>query len=390
MARWRLSTFYFFYFTIVGVITPFWGLYLHSLDFSPTQIGQLMAILLVSKVVLPNMWAVVADRLAMQRGNSIVLIQFATLFAALIYFLIFYAKGFWQFAAVMLGFCVFWNACLPQLEAATMNALADKRHYGRVRLWGSISFIIVVLALGYVIDWLGAQAIGWAGALAFGSVFLASLLLKPTSVVVRKHGTQQSVFTLLKDKQILMLMLMSLLMQLSHSPFYTFFAIYMEDFGYAKFEIGLMWTIGVVLEIFIFVYTANILRRFKLLNLLSFTFFIAAVRWLLIGYLPQHAWAIYLAQTAHAITYGLCHVVMIQIIDRLFQGPVQIRGQALYNSIAYGLGGAIGSTLSGLIWSWYGGQSLFIYTGFLMMGVTVLAMVTFKDMSLPKTTSQAG
>ena len=82
---------------------------------------------------------------------------------------------------------------------------------------------------------------------------------------------------------------------------------------------------------------------------------------------------IFISQTMHAITYGLYHIVMIQLIDRFFVGRYQIRGQALYSSITFGLGGAVGSILSGYIWSYFGPNELFYYSGVMMFLVMLVS-----------------
>ena len=109
------------------------------------------------------------------------------------------------------------------------------------------------------------------------------------------------------------------------------------------------------------------------MHLLTFTFLIAAIRWYLVAAFPENIVMILISQTMHAITYGLYHIVMIQLIDRFFVGRYQIRGQALYSSITFGLGGAVGSILSGYIWSYFGQNELFYYSGLLMFLVMLVS-----------------
>ena len=106
------------------------------------EIGELMAILLLTKVIAPNLWAAVADRSAIKHGNSLGILRFATGMTMLCYVMIVFANQYWAMAFGMLVFCVFWNACLPQMEAATLNQLDNNREkYGEIRLWGSIGLL---------------------------------------------------------------------------------------------------------------------------------------------------------------------------------------------------------------------------------------------------------
>ena len=296
------------------------------------------------------------------------------------------AESFWAVAAVMLGYCVFWNASLPQLEAATLNHLDDKRQYGQVRLWGSLGFIVTVAGVGLLMDFTGPKSILPAGGVALVALFFASLLMRDGFVAPRKAQSDNvNVFDLLNAK-VVVLLLLCLLMQLSHAPLQTFMSLYLSDYGYSNWQIGLVWTTGVVFEILVFIFAFRILDRFSLSSLLTFTFFIAAVRWVLVASFPELPAVVFLSQAMHAITFGLYHTVMIQLIDRLFVGQYQIRGQALYSSITFGLGGALGSFVSGYIWSGIGKQELFLFSGVLMFFVSVFSF--FFTATLTSTRSQ--
>jgi len=401
MRTWHFSSFYFFYFTTVGVMTPYWSLYLQHKGFSATDIGQLMAIFLITKLFAPNIWASIADRMRARRGSSFGLLKFASLLTLGLYCLMYLVDGFWQTAIVMLSFCLFWNASLPQLEAATLNHLQDRRdRYGRVRLWGSIGFIVMVQGLGVVMDYTGPSAILPAGMIALLSVFLASFLMRETpsqpsdkaqeeeqTVAPSNELDNPGIIKLLSPSVVFVLSL-GVLMQISHAPWHIFFSIYLEDYGYSKSTIGALWSIGVVFEIVVFIIGYRLLQRFRLSVLLSVTFLIAALRWTMVGYFPDSGWLILFTQIMHAITYGLYHSVMIKLIDRIFQGRYQIRGQALYSSVSFGLGGAIGSVISGYVWTRVGHNELFILAGVLMLLVFIISTL-FTRRVISKLSQQA-
>ena len=384
MRTWHFSNFYFFYFTTVGVVVPYWGLFLQSRGFNPTEIGQLMAIFLLTKLIAPNVWASIADNMTAKKGSSLSLLKQAAFVTFILYCLMFLVESFWATAAVMFSFCIFWNASLPQLEAATLNHLQDRRDkYGQVRLWGSVGFIVMVQSLGLIMDVTGPEAILPAGAIAILSVFFASLLLrKPNKqadeklVINDPDISQDKPIKLLSlvNKNVVFLLTLCVFMQVSHAPCHTFFSIYLEGYGYSKSSIGALWSIGVVFEILVFIVGYKLLQRFRLADLLTFTFLIAAIRWVMVASFPESGWLVLITQIMHSVTYGLYHSVMIKLIDRLFQGRYQIRGQALYSSITFGFGGAIGSFISGHIWTVYGQNELFMVSGLMMLLVFVISL----------------
>jgi len=371
------GVFYFCYFTTIGVFMPFWGLFLQHKGFSPTEIGQLIAILTLTKVFAPNIWAAIADDIATKRGSSLGIIKYAALAALVIYCLLGLVGGFWPTALIMFGFCIFWNANLPQLEAATLKHLQDRTdQYGAVRLWGSVSFILVVLSMGWVLD-----------PAALASVFLASLLMRDGSRETHVSPikvAQNKTLPLIKliNRKVVLILSLGMFMQFSHAPWQAFFSIYLESYGYSKSSIGMLWSLGVVFEIIVFLFAYKLLYRFSLAHILSFTLLIAGIRWCLVSAFPESMTLISITQAMHAITYGLYHSVMMQLIDRLFQGQYQVRGQALYGSVIYGVGGTLGSVASGYLWSFYGKNAMFMGAGIMMFVAFLVSVVFIKHLSI--------
>lgn len=356
MPYWRLSSFYFFFFGSLGALTPYWGLYLKSIGFGPEQIGQLMAILLATKIVSPNVWAWIADH----SMRTLPLVRAAALLAFALFLVVYWVSAFWWIALVMLGFSFFWNAVLPQIETTTFNHLgAHEQLYGRVRLWGSFGFIMFVLVLGPVIDRYGAVATLPATALALFGVWCTTLLI-PEPVRAGKSESRISFPSLFKRPDVLALLFACLLMQASHAPFYAFFSIYLDEYGYSKEAIGALWAFGVICEIGVFYFMHRLHWRYSLASVLMFSFLTTAFRWFLVAAFVEHAAVIVFAQSLHAVTFGVYHATALQLIRQAFQGPFQHRGIALYGSISFGIGGAVGSFYSGYIWVAAGPAMTFI------------------------------
>jgi PPP family 3-phenylpropionic acid transporter len=248
-------------------------------------------------------------------------------------------------------FSFFWNTALPLFEATTMNSLGAKtQHYSRIRLWGSIGFIITVTGLAPVFDRYGVHILPFVVLILLLFMGLDTLFVKdrhsyhPVDKQPRLIGT-------LRQPMVIALLMSCLLAQASHGPYYAFFSIYLEHLGYSRILIGLLWALGVVAEIIVFLFMHRLLPRFGAGKLLMAALLITVLRWSLIAAQPQSLPLLIFAQIGHAASFGMLHGSAIQMVHTLFPGRLQGRGQALYSSLSFGLGGAIGSLLSGYVWT---------------------------------------
>ncbi|VFT35430.1 MFS metabolite transporter [Pseudomonas aeruginosa] len=140
------------------------------------------------------------------------------------------------------------------------------------------------------------------------------------------------------------------LMQLSHGPYYTFLTLHLESLGYSRALIGLLWALGVVAEVMLFLAMPRLLQRFSLRQVLAASFLLASLRWLLLGNLADSLALLVFAQTLHAATFGSFHAAAIHFVQRSFGPRQQGQGQALYAALA-GTGGALGALYSGYSWN---------------------------------------
>ena len=356
MYYWRLSGFYFFYFASLGALIPYWGLYLKSLDFSVVEIGELVAILMATKIIAPIVWAWIADH----SGRHMRIVQIACLLATLSFSGVFLVHGYWELALVMTLFSFFWNAALPQFEATTLNHLGDQAHrYSTVRLWGSIGFVVTVAVLGRVFETTGAGLLPVVLIVLFAGIWLASLLV-PEHAVGHSEPESRPLRTVLKRPEVLALLLVCFLVQASHGPYYTFYSLYLMEHGYSKTLIGQLWALGVIAEIIIFLKMHHWLPRFGVRRLLLVATLLTALRWSMVALFVDHLSLLIAAQTLHAASFGLFHAVAIHLTHQLFTGRHQVRGQALYSSVSFGAGGAVGSLLAGYLWEGAGARWMYV------------------------------
>ena len=350
MPYWRLAGFYFFYFAVLGALVPYWGLYLKSIGFTPVDIGSLMAVLMLSRIIAPNVWAYIADH----RDDRMRVVRVASFLTVLLFAGVFAGTGFWWLALVMLAFSFFWHASLPLIEVQVMHHTRHKPGaYGRVRLWGSLGFIASVAALGPVLDAAGPWWILPALIALMAGIWVYSLTLPESEMAGHMEHAGPFMKVVLRP-EVFAFLVACLLMQVSHGPYYTFYSIYLEDHGYTKTVIGLLWAYAVLAEIGVFLVMPRILVQVSVRTVLMVSFALAAARWLMIGYFPDSlAWLV-LAQTLHAASFGTFHAAGMQMVYKFFVGKHQHRGQAVYSTVAFGVGGAVGSYYSGHTWELLG------------------------------------
>jgi len=351
----RLSSYYFFHFAALGALVPYWGPFLLEHGFAPVAIGMLMAILMGTKIVAPNVWGLLADR----RGERMPVVRLGAALAVLCFVGVFWAEGFWSMALVMAAFSFFWNAPLPLMESVTFNHLGDRvSRYASVRVWGSIGFIVTVGLLGWWQERAGNGVVPVTVLVLFVGVWLSCLVI-PDRGHAHAPQVQLSFRRLIQRREILFFLLCCLLMQASHGAYYAFYSIYLQSHGYGGTAVGALWALGVCVEVLVFLAMHRLLERFGARRMLLASLALAVLRWLLIGLFVDLVAVQVFAQSLHAFTFGAFHASAIHLTHHYFPGPTQGRGQALYNSAGFGVGGALGSLSSGLLWTSAGPTATF-------------------------------
>lgn len=344
---WRLSSFYFFYFAVVGALTPYWGLYLKSLGYSSQDVGVIGAIILATRIVAPNFWGWVADKT--QQRLSI--IRSGSLIACIFFAGVLLDQRYWWLVLVISCYTFFWHAVLPQFEVITLSYLGNEyRRYSQIRLWGSIGFIAAVVGLGWLFDIMPVRYLPLFILSFLILIWLSSLSLQN----ITEHpasSSSQGFLSLVLQPSTLCFLVVSFLLQLSHGYYYTFYSLYLvEHYGYSNTATGLLWALGVFAEVGIFLIMHKIMHRFDLRGLLLFTLAMTGIRWLLIGIYAEYLAVLLIAQLLHACSFGIAHAVSIEWVRTHFKGAHQGQGQALYSSLSYGAGGAAGALIGGFLW----------------------------------------
>jgi MFS transporter, PPP family, 3-phenylpropionic acid transporter len=341
----RLAVWYFWYFAFIGAFLPYFALYLQSIGLSASRIAVLMSLGQLMRLLAPLLWSWLAD----SGGRRVRIVVASTAAALASYSVVFLTQ---DFVGLLIGMAVlhfFWSASLPLVEALTLGHLAaNPERYGRIRLWGSIGFILAVLGVGMLLDLAPIRSQLWvAWALLLGT--LASAL---TLTEVKGHADRVAgpIVEVLRQRKVVFLLAAGLFMTAAHGALYVFYSIHLVEQGYGKTLVGLLWTLGVVAEIAVFLLMARISVRVSLRRILLACFALATLRFLMIGWGVAFIGVLVLAQLLHGASFGAHHAATMAALNRWFEPGQQARAQALYGSVAYGAGGLGGALLAGALW----------------------------------------
>ena len=268
---------------------------------------------------------------------------------------------------------------MPQIEAATLTHLGNSSYaYTSIRVWGSISFIITVWLLGIAFEYISITNVPLLILVSVVVVWLMSLFV-PDQDSTRHDPDHVRLTSILFRPPVLALLAVCFLMLASHGPYYTFYSIYLEDNGYSSTFIGKMWALGVIAEVMLFMIMQHLVVIFSLRKLLISSLLLACLRWYLTGFYIDSIFLLIVAQLLHAATFGIYHAVAIQYVHKFFRGKLQGRGQALYSSVSFGAGMAVGNLVSGYAWDKYGATDCFAGAAIIALIAAVIAFVWIED-----------
>ncbi|MBU3630235.1 MFS transporter [Polynucleobacter sp. AP-Melu-500A-A1] len=362
LVRWAFGSFFFLYFAYVGLVSPYASLFFLDRGFTVIEIAVLMSMLQITRIVGPFSWGWLSDYLS----NRIGIIRFCACLAALVFTTIYFLHSYIAFFIWMFVLHTILSSLMPLGESATVHALFkdnsfDKR-YGRLRLWGSIGFIAMVLFAGELFQREGIELYPLVGTCVFIALAVVTFLLHEPKIERRKL-VKGELFTVLLNPDVRWFLLSGFFMQFAHAAFYVFYSLYLSNLGYDKLQIGLFWALGVAAEVVFFYFQSKVLSRLDPEVVLQASFGIGVIRFALMAFFPFTSVLIF-AQVMHAGTFAAHHSAATKLLQRWFTGPLQARGQALMATVSYGFGGTLGGLFAGWIWEATQPRDVFVVSAF--------------------------
>ncbi|MCP4747657.1 MAG: MFS transporter [Desulfobacteraceae bacterium] len=353
LARWVIAAQYFLYFGVMGIHLPYFNLYCYKLGFSGWQIGVLSAARSIILIVFAIFWSIIADHFQARRQIYIL----CNFISATCWILFLLTTDFWLMLVATVAYGIFYAPLISFQEAFAMEVLAkQKKHYGRLRAWGSLAFICVVLAMGRIIEIYSTKII--ISLILAGSWVQALVSIKFPKVPLAEASLFQDGLRRLFTPEVAVFLICGFLMLLSHAAYYAFFSIHLSNLGYDGFFIGLCWAVAVGAEFVTMVFSKHIFKRISYETVIALSFIVAVLRWtgLWISESDQY---LLLLQVSHAVTYGAFHMASILYMDKLMPEGAKTLGQAVNNAVTYGLGLMAGFFISGAMYEKFGSNILF-------------------------------
>ena len=359
----RLAFFYGAIFAMIGIHVPFWPVWLAAKGLGPTEIGVVIAASVGIKVISNPLIAHIADRRGQRRsiivGLAVLAFASFTLFAG--------TDHFWPILLVSILFFAVWSPIMPLGESLAMlsgpggkqggrqegeQGGAKELDYGRVRLWGSLTFIATAVGTGYFLTDGSTDIIFWVLLSSLALVIVVTLALPPTQAPASTE-TRFAAFTVIRVPQFGLFLIATALIQASHSVYYGFGTLNWKAQGYSETVIGFLWAEGVIAEIILFAFGAHLVRRLGPAKLILLGGVAGAVRWSVTG-TAGGLGVLIIMQALHAFTFAATHLGAIYFISRRVPQAVSASAQSLYSAVVMGLALGLAMLASGNLYGLYG------------------------------------
>lgn len=343
------------YFAHIGFFNPYLPLWLKDMGLGIFAISLLTSIQAATRLFAPYGWGWLSDH----TGERVKLLRYGASAALVASLGLWFDYGSWWLAAVLLVMFTHTSAMMPMSEAAMAHLVSqggafDAKRYGRVRLCGSIGFLVTVMAAGVWFEQFGMKYFPAWTVLTMLAVAISVRLLPNIKETVHAHEENLPVLPILRQRKVQWFFAALFFHILSHIGIYVFFSLYLDSLGYSKATIGALWAVSVLVEIIWFYNQSRWLPKF---SLSAWLMICSAVMVLRMGITASSAPVIVLliaAQMLHACTFAAHHTVCIALLSHHFPGRLRGRGQALYTVIGYGFPGVLGGLVGAIISTKYG------------------------------------
>ncbi|MDM7945369.1 MAG: 3-phenylpropionate MFS transporter [Oceanibaculum nanhaiense] len=351
----RMAGFYGAYFTVAGIYLPFWPVWLAHREMNPTEIGVLLAVGSIVKIVANLFFARIADRTG--RTKLVVIgLGLASVLTLAAFGLV---NGFAAFLILSLLVGAVFSPMMPLGESITIRqARAGRIDYGRVRLWGSITFMIITVIAGWLIGLYGAGVIHALVVAAAIATFLTTLSL-PADAGRMAAPRKGAALALARHPAFLLFLLAASMAQASHAVYYGFSALHWRASGLSETVIGLLWAEGVIAEILLFAVGAKVTARIGPAALLALAGAAGMLRWGVSAETTE-LWVLAIVQVLHAVTFGAAHLAAMAFLTRAVPDALSATAQSLYAGMVSGVAFGMAMPLSGWLYGQTGGGAFYL------------------------------
>jgi PPP family 3-phenylpropionic acid transporter len=362
----------FCYFTTLGLFNPYAPLWFKELGLSTLAIGTITSLQAWTRVVPPYAWGWLGDH----TGRRVEIMRWTTLGCVVSSLALFGVTGYWGAALATLLLFGFNSALMPMHDATLGRLLAteqglDAGRYGRVRMWGSIGFILTVIVCGALLEAADVGLFPWLVVLMNVAMFAAVMRLPRLRVPVVQGEPAPPVLPLLRQPEVAWFFASAFFTVTGHGVMYAFFSLYLVSLGWGKAAVGGLWALAAAVEVLFFWRQGRWFHRLSLHRWLEVAAGASVLRFALTALAGWVPGLVLVAQPLHAITFAAHHATCISLVHRLFPDRLRGRGQALYTVLGYGLSGVVAGIGGGWLIDRWGYAAAF----WAASGAAVLAWV---------------
>lgn len=356
----RLSLFYGAIFLLIGFHLPFFPVWLEWRGLSPVEIGIVLSAPLAIRIFITPVISFAADRIG-DRRRVLIGLAWGALCALSLFMA---ADGFLAILAIAILAALFWTSIMPVTEAIAMEGVRRSGHdYGRMRLWGSLTFIAASFAGGIALQTWGAPAALWLMIAATASIAVAAHLLPlPVGKGRLREATElpqirvKDAVSLVRSPLFLLFLAAAGLAQAAHAVYYAFGTIHWQSLGISPGVIGLLWAVGVIAEILLFMFSGRVVAALGTVNLIALAGLAGIFRWTITALSPPLL-VLFPVQILHALTFGAAHLGAVHFISQAIPEKASGTAQGLYAACSAGIAMGAAILASGPLYEALGGYA---------------------------------
>ncbi len=349
------KVFYFVFFAAIGILAPYFNVYLESLGLSGVQIGWLASVPPIIALLANPFWGALSDRFHAQTA----VLAGCALITGLTAFLFIPASGFWPLMMLVIVL-YFFRAPIPAIADSAVMTIVSRTgvSYGRQRLWGSVGFVLTSFGLGTLFTLSNLSMIFILYGLAVGVILFALSFKMPIERFPGQVSLIAGVRTLARQRSYLGFLLSMVLAGIGSGGYFNFLGLNILELGGTQAQVGMAYGASALAEIPIMFLGARWFHRYGNAGLITFGLSIFTLGWGTVALMTSPV-SLILAATLVGFGYGFFWVAVVGFANETAPKGMSATAQATVGAAQGGLGWGLGAIIGGTLWDLTSGSAVF-------------------------------
>ena len=378
----RGSLFFFLAYMPNGIYYPFISIYYKEIGLNMSQIGIISAVSLFVPMAVQTLWGRLADRTGRRR-----ILMLTLLLSGLSLPLLHFGQGYVYALLITLLFVAMNTSTQPLTETIALDYCQARRlRFAPMRVWGSIGFGVVPIAIGGLLDQ-DIDNMLWLYPVV-SAVAVASCLLMPKGQAglaqgARAKGEKGTLRRLLKDPLVDFVLMVNFAVALCMGMG-NFLPVYAVEMGVSTDLAGKLNTVSAACEVPFYLFVDFFLRKRSKEQVMLFTLLTTVLRMLIAyvaGFFPAQGFLLLCAsQMLHSVSYVCMSFCSVQLIHAHVPEQHKATAQTLVAMIALGLARAAGSLIFGQMGDSLGLQSAYLALSGIIAAGAIPSLLLYRRM----------